>query len=100
MPLKSGLLCAAAGRISSAVTAHNLFILPIDASKQAVSVKRWCGALSSLFRNVPVVSSLEVSLFFFPNQLLSLGSGPLPERSPARPLGRAFRAERRQWLAS
>ncbi len=37
-------------------------------------------SLSSLFRNVPFLTSLEVSLFRF-DLLLPLGS--LPERSPA-----------------
>ena len=43
-------------------------------------VNRSFGELSSLFRNVPFLTSLEVSLFRF-DLLLPLGS--LPERSPA-----------------
>jgi DDE superfamily endonuclease len=40
--------------------------------------------VSSLFRNVPLFTSLEVSLFF----ALLLSLGPPPERSPAPRFGR------------
>ena len=48
------------------------------------SVKRALFSLSSLVRNVPLFTSLEVSLFF----ALLLSLGPPPERSPAPRFGR------------
>src|SRR5579872_449639 len=57
-------------------------------------------AVSTHFRNVPSVTSLEVSPFFPSAPGYIRCREPLPECSPTRPLGRAFRAKRRQWLAA